>query len=148
MTIRLYDVIYSLQKFFDDKLGVRADWVFDGYKHPTSRPYITIEILTDERVTLSKQRESVQIIDHLQIGYHAINVIDRTDMSEEISDLLTFQEIPYFDTEQSITEPTGDYFITEITAVTLISPEDISRTSEYHRVYFDVEIEKIKRRWI
>src|SRR5690625_6017667 len=89
MTIRLYDVIYSLQKFFDDKLGVRADWVFDGYKHPTSRPNITIEILTDERVTLSKQRESVQIIDHLQIGYHAINVIDRTDMSEEISDLLT-----------------------------------------------------------
>src|SRR5690625_1687678 len=137
MTIRLYDVIYSLQKFFEDKLGVRADWVFDGYKHPTSRPYITIEILTDERVTLSKQRESVQIIDHLQIGYHAINVIDRTDMSEEISDLLTFQEIPYFNTEQSITEPTGDYFIVEITAVTPISPEDISRTSEYHRVYLD-----------
>src|SRR5690625_7860950 len=99
MSIRLYDVIYWLQKCFEDKLGVRADWIFDGYKHPTSRPYITIEILTDESVSLSKQRECDQIIEHLQIGYHALNVLDRTDMTAEISDLFTVQEIPYSNTE-------------------------------------------------
>lgn len=145
--IRMYDAIYSLQRFFDDNLGVRADWVSDGYKHPTARPYITIETLTDERITLSKQRESVQIIEHLQFGYHAINIVDRTDMAEEIADLLTFEDVPYFDTRKSLEVPSG-FFVVGVTSVVPISPDDISKHSDYHRVYFDVEIEKIKRRWV
>lgn len=143
--LRLYDAIYSLQRFFDDRLGVRADWKYDGYQYPSQRPYITIEAITDERLALSKQRESVQVIDHLQIGYHASNIVDRTKMAENIADILTFEEIPYYDTQESVVVPSG-FFVVEVTSVTPISPDDISNKSEYHRVYFDVEIEKIKRR--
>lgn len=143
--LRLYDAIYSLQRFFDDRLGIRADWKYDGYQYPSQRPFITIEALMDERITLSKQREAVQVIDHLQIGYHATNIVDRTQTAEKIADLLTFEEIPYFNTQESVAIPSG-FFVVEVASVTPISPDDISNKSEYHRVYFDVEIEKIKRR--
>ena len=143
--LRLYDAIYSLQRFFDERFGLRADWKYDGYQYPSQRPFITIEALMDERITLSKQRESVQVIDHLQIGYHASNIVDRTQMAEKIADVLTFEEIPYYDTQESAAVPSG-FFVVEVTSVTPISPDDISNKSEYHRVYFDVEIEKIKRR--
>lgn len=143
--LRLYDAIYSLQRFFGERFGLRADWKYDGYQYPSQRPFITIEALMDERITLSKQRESIQVIDHLQLGYHASDIVDRTQMAENIADVLTFEEIPYYDTQESVAVPSG-FFVVEVTSVTPISPDDISNKSEYHRVYFDVEIEKIKRR--
>lgn len=146
MSIRLYDAIYSLQRFFDAELGMRADWVFDGYKHPTVRPFITIESLTDERIELSKGRESVQVIEHLQLGYHATNIVDRTKMADKIADLLTFKEVPYYDTDKSIEEPAGS-FLCGLNSVVPMPAEEISRESGHNRVYFDVEIENIKRRW-
>lgn len=144
MNLRLYDVIYSLQRFFQERLGVRVDWIYDGYKHPDERPYMTIEVITDERTAISKQREAVRIVEHLQLGYHATNIVDRTKKAEEIADLLTFNKIPYFDTEKSHTEPVGD-FLCEVVAVTPMPADDISKESERHRVYFDIEIEKIVR---
>lgn len=144
MEIRLYDAIYSLQRFFDDELGLRADWVYDGYELPLDKPFITIETLPDERIILSKQREAVQVIDHLQIGYHATSIVDRTKQSEKIARLLTFKKIPYFNTDKSVDEPVG-FFVVEVTAVVPMPASDINRKSEYNRVYFDVEIEKIIR---
>src|SRR5690625_936544 len=146
MEIRLYDAIYSLQQFFDAELGLRADWVHDGYTLPVERPFITIEILTDERTILSKGREAVQVIEHFQLGYHATNIIDRTNLAEEISDLLTFKRVPYYDTQISVDEPVGS-FLCEVTAVVPMPTDDLAKQSEYNRVYFDVEIENIKRRW-
>src|SRR5690625_7418867 len=102
MEIRLYDAIYSLQRFFDDELGLRADWVYDGYELPLEKPVITMETLTDERIILTKQREAVQVIDHLQIGYHATCIVDRTKESEKIDRLLTVKNIPYVDTDESV----------------------------------------------
>src|SRR5690625_122768 len=145
MSIRLYNVIYSIQRFFDDNLGIKADWIYDGYEYPSERPFITIESLTDERTILSKGRESVQIIEHLQLSYYAKNIVDRTNRAEEIADLLTFNKVPYY-TEESAQQPAG-YFLCEVTAVVPIPADDITRHSEYHRVHFDVEIENIKRRW-
>src|SRR5690625_4417406 len=144
MEIRLYDAIYSLQRFFDDELGLRADWVHDGYEYPEVKPFITIETLTDERTILTKQREDVRVIDHLKIGYHASNIVDRTKQAEKIARLLTFKKIPYFDTNKSVDEPVG-FFVVEVTAVVPMPASDINRKSEYNRVYFDVEIEKIIR---
>ena len=145
MEIRLYDAIYSLQRFFHDELGLRADWVYDGYGMPLDKPFITIETLTDERIILSKQREAVQVIDHLQIGYHATCIVDRTKQSEKIARLLTFKKIPYFDTDKSVDEPVG-FFVVDLTVVVPMPAEDINKHSERHKVYFDVEIENIKRR--
>lgn len=146
MNVKLYDAIYSLQQFFDAELGLRADWVFDGYTYPTDKPFITIETLSDERTILSKGREAVQVIEHLQLGYHATNIVDRTKRAEEIADLLTFNSVPYYDTQISVDEPVG-FFDVNLTAVVPMPADDLSKQSEYNRVYFDVEIENIKRRW-
>lgn len=144
MSLKLYDAIYSLQRFFSDELGVRANWVYDGYQYPEEKPFMTIETLTDERTVLSKGREAVQVIEHLQIGYHATNIVDRTKRAEEIADLLTFKKVPYFDTEKSVVESDG-YFLCDLTGVVPMMADETNRKSEYNRVYFDVEIENIKR---
>lgn len=145
MSVSLYDAIYSLQRFFNDKLDLRADWIYDGYAYPEEKPFITIEVLPDERRVLSKQRESVQVIEHLQIGYHAKNIVDRTKVAEEIARLLTFEKIPHYITEQSVDQSVG-FFSVNLTSVVPISADEKSRQSEYHRVYFDVEIENVIRR--
>jgi len=144
MIIRLYDAIYSLQKFLESELEISVDWIFDGYEYPEERPFITIETIADERMILAKQREAVQVIEHLQVGYHAENIVDRTKQAERISDLLTFKKVPYFDTDKSVDDSVG-YFLCEVTAVTPIMAEEKNRESEYHRVYLDVDIEIIKR---
>lgn len=144
MEIKLYDAIYSLQRFFDAELGLRADWIFDGYQYPEEKPFITIETLTDERTVLSKGREAVQVIEHLQLGYHASNIVDRTKTADKIADLLTFKRVPYYNTEKSVDEPVGS-FLCELTGVVPMMADEKNRQSEYHRVYFDVEIENIKR---
>ena len=144
MAVKTYDCIYSLQRFFYDKLGVRAEWVYDGFTYPKEKPFMTIETLPDERTIISKMREAVQVIDHLQIGYHTSNIVDRTKKAEEIADLLTFNRVPYFNTDESVDEAVGS-FLCEVTSVVPIMADDINRESEYNRVYFDVEITKIKR---
>src|SRR5690625_4004870 len=110
MNIRLYDAIYSLQRFFYDNLGVKADWIYDGYEYPSERPFITIEALTDERTILSKGRESVQVIEHLQLSYYAKNIVDRTNRAEEIEDLLTYNYVQNF-VEVLCKQLAGLYFL-------------------------------------
>lgn len=140
-----YDLVYSMQKFFEDNFGLQADWIGDGYEYPTVRPFVTIELISDERIERVKNLEALQIIEHLQIGYHAKNIVDRTKQAEKISDALTFNKIPYFNTDKSIDNSVG-FFRVKVTSVVPIGAEDINKKSEYHRVYFDIEIEKIKRR--
>src|SRR5690625_4911652 len=143
--MKLYDMIYSIQRLFSDNLNLRADWIEDGYEYPEERPFVTIEILSDERISRAKQNESVQVIEHLQIGYHATDAVDKTKKSEEIADYLTFNRVPYFNTEKSVVDPEGS-FLCEVTTVVPMSASEVNRQAEYHRVYFDVEIENIKRR--
>ena len=144
MEIKTYNAIYSLQRFFEERVSLRLDWVHDGYEFPKDKPYMTVEIMPDERRILSKGREAVEVIEHLQLGYHASNIVDLTKMSERIADLLTFNRVPYFDTDLTVDEAVGS-FLCEVTSVVPIMADDINRESEYNRVYFDVEITKIKR---
>ncbi len=144
MNLDLYNVIASLQLFFREELGIRVDWIEDGYEYPTEKPFMTIEVLPDEREILVKQREAVSVIQHVQIGYHGEYMYDRTKMSDKISDLLTFKRVPYYNLEISVDEPVGS-FLCELTAVVPMMADETNRKSEYNRVYFDVEIENIKR---
>src|SRR5690606_30733322 len=137
MNLRLYDIIYSLQRFFQERLGVRVDWIYDGYKHPDERPYMTIEVITDERTAISKQREAVRIVEHLQLGYHASNIVDRTKKAEEIADLLTFNKIPYLDKENSTTEQASEFFC-EVVAVTPIDRKSTRLNSSHVKISYAV----------
>lgn len=140
-----YDIIYSLQRYFSDTFDIRAVWLSDGDTYPAERPFITLEYLTDERIERVKNREAVQVIEHLQLGYHALNIVDRTMQAESIADALTFNEIPYYNTTKSLEQSDG-FFSVQVTSVVPMPASEASRHSEYNRVYFDVEIEKIKRR--
>lgn len=142
--MNLYDILYSLQKFLTEQTGVRTDIIYDDYVYPKVKPFMTIETLMDERIYRAKRREAVQSIEHIQLSYHAEHFADRTRMADEISDLLTFNKIPLIK-EDGGGSPIG-FFDVEITAVTPMPAEDLARESEKHRVHFDLEIERIKRR--
>src|SRR5699024_1678375 len=137
MEIKTYNAIYSLQRFFEERVSLRLDWVHDGYEFPKDKQYMTVEIMPDERRILSKGREAVEVIEHLQLGYHAPNIVDLTKMSERIADLLTFNRVPYFNTDESVDEAVGS-FLCEVTSVVPIMADDINRESEYNRVYFEI----------
>src|SRR5690625_1315595 len=142
--MNLYDILYSLQKFLKEQTDVRTDIIYDGYKYPKVKPFMTIETLMDERIYRVKRREAVQSIEHIQLSYHAEHFADRTRMADEISDLLTFNKIPFYKADGS--DDLIGFFDVEITAVTPMPAEDLSRESEKHRVHFDIEITRIKRR--
>src|SRR5690625_1680647 len=142
--MNLYDILYSLQKFLKEQTDVRTDIIYDGYKYPKVKQFMTIETLMDERIYRVKSREDVQSIEHIQLSYHAEHFADRTRMAHEISDLLTFNKIPLIKVDGS-DSPIG-FFGVEVTSVIPIPSEYVARESEKHRVYFDLEIERIKRR--
>jgi len=142
--MNLYDILYSLQKFLTEQTGVRTDIIYDDYVYPKTKPFMTIETLMDERIYRAKRREAVQSIEHIQLSYHAEHFADRTRMADEISDLLTFNKIPFYEADGS-DSPIG-FFDVDVTAVTPMPAEDLARESEKHRVHFDLEIERIKRR--
>src|SRR5690625_6360088 len=142
--MNLYDILYSLQKFLKEQTDVRTDIIYDGDKDQKVKPVTTIETYMDERIYRVKRREAVQSIEHIQLSYHAEHFEDRTRMADEISDLLTFNKIPLTKADGS-DSPIG-FFGVEVTAVIPIPAEDLARESEKHRVHFDLEIERIKRR--
>ena len=142
--MNLYDILYSLQKFLTEQTGVRTDIIYDGYVYPKVKPFMTIETLMDERIYRAKRREAVQSIEHIQLSYHAEHFADRTRMADEISDLLTFNKIPFYKADGS-DSPIG-FFDVKVTAVTPMPADELARESEKHRVHFDLEIERIKRR--
>jgi len=144
MIIRQYDLENSLMFLFERELGIRTDLIYDGYEFPDERPLITIEPMQNNIDVLTKQREAVQRIYRYQIGLHADNPVSLRHTQEDISDLLTFRKIPYYNTQESVDDPIG-YFLCNLTAVVPIPADELNRKSEYHRVYFDVEIESIKR---
>src|SRR5690625_3833750 len=105
---------------------------------------MTLETLMDERIYRAKRREAVQSIEHIQLSYHAENFADRSRMADEISDLLTFNKIPLILADGS-GSPIG-FFDVDVTAVIPMPAEDLARESEKHRIHFDLEIKRIKRR--
>lgn len=146
MEIKQYDLENSLMFFFEREADIKTDIIYDGYEIPNERPLITIEPMQNNYESISKQREAMQVIYRFQIGLRAGNPVEKRHKQEEISELLTTRKIPYFNTQRSVDEPVG-YFLCNLTAVVPMPADEINRKSENHRVYFDVEIEDIKRRW-
>ena len=145
MGLRQYDLQYALMRFLGEKTGMPVDLVYDGYKLKESRPLITIEQMQNNFESISKLREGVQVIYRFQIGLHASNAVEKVKAQETIGYALTFDDVPYFNTNKSIDDPVG-FFVVKLNAVVPMPAEDIANRSSYHRVYFAVEISAIKRR--
>lgn len=140
-----YDLQNSLRFFFIRELSLACDIVYDGYKFPETRPLVTIEPMQNNHVSLSKQREAIQSIYRFQIGLRANNAVELAQLQERITNAFLFEKIPYFNTQVSVDEPVG-FFVVDLTAVVPMPAEDINKHSDRHKVYFDIEIENIKRR--
>lgn len=140
-----YDLQNSLRFFFIRELSLACDIIYDGYKLPEMRPLVTIEPMQNNYASLSKQREAIQSIYRFQIGLRANNAVELVQLQERITNAFLFEKIPYFNTQVSVDEPVG-FFVVDLTAVVPMPAEDINKHSERHKVYFDIEIENIKRR--
>lgn len=145
LNAKQYDLTASLQRFLREQTGIRADLVFDGYKHPQERPLITVEQMQNNNEFNVKGREAVQTIYRWQVGLHASNPVERFKLQEELNDLLIFNDIPYFNFEKSAEEPAG-FFGVVITAVVPMAGDDVTEHSTRHTVYFDIETNLTKRR--
>lgn len=140
-----WNLTVSLQQFLRDKTGIQTDIVYDGYEYSSVRPLITIEQMQNNYEYNVKGREAVETIYRWQIGLHASNVLERGKRQEDISDILIFNDIPYFDYDKSADEPVG-FFDVQINAITPMPADDITKHSLRHTVYFDVELNAYKRR--
>lgn len=125
--------------------NVRVDLKFDGYEIPAERPLIIVEPMQNNNEILTKQREAIETIYRYQIGLYEKNSVELSIKQERLQDVFNFDRFTFYDTLQSPAIQTG-FFYCELTAVTPMPADDISKKSEYNRVYFDVEIKDTKRR--
>src|SRR5690625_1620345 len=148
VTLHQHGLNRSLILHLRDKLGedFRISLHSDGLTLPEERPLILIEQMQSNSEILTKQREAIETIYRYQIGLFDVNSAQLSINQERLQRIFNFDEIPFYDTLQSPHKMTG-YFLCNLTAVTPMPASDISKRSEYNRVYFDVEINDIKRRW-
>src|SRR5690606_25368276 len=123
--------------------NVRVDLKFDGYEIPAERPLIIVEPMQNNNEILTKQREAIETIYRYQIGLHEKNSVELSIKQEQLQNVFNFDRFTFYDTLQSPAQAAG-FFYCELTAVTPLPADDISKKSEYHRVYFDVEIQANK----
>lgn len=133
-------IILGLRERMGD--GFRVDLVFDGYKIPSDRPLITIENMQSNYEQVSKLREGINATYRYQIGLHDVNSVELSKNKENIANLFNFHRFKYFEDSP---ENIMGFFYCVLTAVVPLPASDVSKHSEYNRVYFDVEIENIKR---
>lgn len=131
---------HSIITHLRNKLGIRVDWVFDGYTKPTAKPFVTVEQMQNNNEILSKGREAVETIYRFQVGLHAQSTSDRSRLQTKIKRIFLFDEIPFIDTDKSPALASG-FFMCELMAEVPMPAGDISNTSDYHTVYFDIEID-------
>ena len=124
--------------------NARVDLKFDGYKMSADRPLILVESLVNNFSGISKQREGINAAYHYQIGLFDENSVNLSINQERLQNVFMFDRFNYYDTLQSPQELAG-YFYCELSAVTPMPTSDITKQSEYNRVYFDVEITTTKR---
>ena len=123
--------------------NVRVDLKFDGYEIPAERPLIIVEPMQNNNEILTKQREAIETIYRYQIGLYEINSVELSIKQEQLQQTFNFDTFEFYDWLQSPPKLTG-YFLCELSAVVPIPPSEITKRSEYNRVYFDVEIKANK----
>lgn len=137
-------LVLNLREKFPD---ARVDIIFDGYKMPDVRPLITIEPLIFTNDLRIKQRDAVDVTYHYQVGLHDENSVQLSINQERLQDVFNFDRFTYFDTLKDPIQATGS-FLCKLNDITPMLSDEISRETEYHRVYFDVEIITTKRRCV
>ncbi len=129
--------------FLESKTGIATVLMYDGVKLPESKPFITVEQMQNNLEFISKQREAVETTFRFQLGLYANSLTERTRKQDEIRDLFLFEDIPLY-TDSG--ELTAGFFRVGITNEVPLSAEDTSDKTKMHRLYFDIEVERISHK--
>lgn len=140
MSVHQHGLQHSIITHLRNKLGIRVDWVYDGYRKPIEKPYVTVEQMQNNNEILAKQREAIETIYRFQVGLTAGSATERARLQDRISRIFMFDEITFLDTNESPAQARG-FFRVDLTTVMPMPADDLSSTSDYHRVYFDIEVD-------
>jgi len=135
-----HEITASLIDHLRAKTGMNVVWVFDGVKLPVVKPFITVEQMPSSESVVSKMRDAARSIYRFQVGLHTQSMTERTRKQDEIKRIFVFDTFDLLDTTQ-IPAPVIGSFCVDLTGITPISPESVSDTTNYHKVYFDIEID-------
>lgn len=134
-------ILHLRDKFPEAQVNLK----YDGYEMSDKRPLILIETMLNSNEYLSKQREATQVTYRYQIGLFDINSVQLSINQERLATVFNYDKFPYYDTLKSPAILTG-YFLCNLTGIVPMPNDDLTKSSDNHRVYFDIEIENIKRR--
>jgi hypothetical protein len=142
-----FNVQHSLRTYLTTTIGIPAFWIYDGVVLPVAddKPYLTVEQMQNNAVTRPKMREAVETIYRFQVGLRTKSASERARLQEEVEQSLDYARMPLLDASQSTFPKVGE-MEADITAVVPISAASTEARSDYHRIYFDVEIRGYKYR--
>lgn len=131
------EIGYALTRHITDRTGMKAVQIFDGIKLPTEKPFVTVEVMTNAVVKVSKRRESMRKTYRFQIGLYAKSLSDRNAKQDALERLFLFEEFPLY---HNPSQPaTGSFLVDVINAVPIPS-DSVSDENTKHRVFFDIEV--------
>lgn len=135
-------LLFNLRSMFGEDMTV--DLKYDGYEIPKTRPLILLEKEQNNFEIVSKGRETVEVIYRYQVGIFSNNSADLSRTQDRLQNLFLFNDFAYYDTSNN-NKIVGRFDII-LNNVTPVFADDIKDKSKYNRVYFDIEIETLKRR--
>ncbi|WFO97841.1 hypothetical protein [Bacillus subtilis] len=137
--MRQIDVQYSVIQHLAKKTGFETVWSYDGVVLPETKPFITVQQRQNTPTVVSKQRESVRMVYRFQIGLHTNTATERATVQEQLNRIFLFDKIALINANEP--SQTLGLFYVNLTAEVPLPAEEVADKTQYHRVYFDIEID-------
>lgn len=134
------NVHHSIRTALLNEFSMPVTWIFDGVSLPSSKPFMTIEQLQNNVSSQAKLRESIRTIYRFQVGLSASTSSERAALQERISRFFLKHKIPLIDTSNPLSRSGYFFYVEPNFSVVPISADDVSDKTQYHRVYFTIEV--------
>jgi len=138
------EIQHSIRTWLANKTGLTTTWIYDGVKLPTVKPFLTIEQMPNAVSQLSKLRETMLTTYRFQVGLYANSSSERARLQDQVRTLFLFEDIPLI-TATTPAETVGSFYV-QLSAETPIPAEDVSSTTNFHHLYFDIAVEITQNR--
>lgn len=132
-----FNLTHSLRTHLETSTGIKTVWLYDGIKLPADRPLLTVEQMPNNNANISKSRR-FETTYRWQIGLYTTSIRERSLLQDAVKRAIIKDKIELLNATTP-GEKLG-YFYALVTGEVPITPEDPSDKSNYHRVYFDVEV--------
>lgn len=140
-----HEITSSIKAHLQRK-GNEVVWMYQGVKLPDILPIITIEQMKNDNEFISKGREAIETTYRHQVGIRARNESEKVQMQSEIHRIFLLDKFDLLDTTKIPTPVVGSFYVKPVSITPIIS-NLINDVSGKHRVYFDIEVEQITRRF-